>query len=88
MKKSKLKKIIERVRRFLDEGYNKKLKDAEDVLESLRKMKRREQKLKEKLTDENDADEIKKLSQELEIIRKLRTKAKELLSDMKDDKKA
>jgi len=88
MKKSKLKKIIERVRRFLDEGYNKKLKDAEDVLESLQKMKKREQKLKEKLTAENKTEEIKKLSQELDIIRKLRKKAKELLSEIKDDKKA
>jgi flagellar biosynthesis component FlhA len=88
MKKSKLNKLVEKVRRFLDEGYNKKLKDGEDVLESLQKMKQREQKLKEKLAKEADTEEIKKLSQELEIIRKLRKKAKELLAEMKNNKKA
>lgn len=83
MKKSKFKKIVERVRRFLDEGYNKKLKDKEDVFESLKKMKKREEKLKEKLEKTNDAEEIKKYGQELEIIRKLRTKAKEILKEKK-----
>ncbi len=77
--KAKMKKIVQQVRRFLDEGYNKKLKDREDLLESLQKMKRREKKLKEKLDDVHDAGEIKKLKQELEIIKKLRNKAKSIL---------
>lgn len=81
--KTKMKKIVERVRRFLDEGYNKKLKDREDVLESLKKMKKREKKIKDKLEKAKDADEIKKLKQELEVIKKLRNKAKEMLSSNK-----
>ena len=84
MKKYKIKKIIERVRRFLDEGYNKKIKDREDVLTSLKKMKKREKRLKEKLKKERDSEVIKKLEQELEIIKKLRTKAKEILNEDKD----
>lgn len=75
-----MKKLVQRVRRFLDEGYNKKFRDREDVLESLKKMKKREKKIKEKLDKAKGSDEIKKLRQELEVIRKLRSKAKELLS--------
>lgn len=78
--KTKMKKLVQRVRRFLDEGYNKKFRDREDVLESLKKMKKREKKIKEKLDKAKGSDEIKKLRQELEVIRKLRSKAKELLS--------
>lgn len=71
---------MDRIRRFLDEGYNKKLKDREEVFESLAKMKKREKKLKEKLAKESDPDAIKKLGQELDIIKKLRKKAKDILS--------
>lgn len=86
MKKSKVKKIMDRIRRFLDEGYNKKLKDREEVFDSLAKMKKREKKLKEKLAKESDPDTIKKLGQELDIIKKLRSKAKDILKGEEKDK--
>lgn len=81
MKKSKLKKIAEKIRRFLDKGYDKKIKDKEDVIEYLKKMKKREEKLKDKLKNETDTDEIRKFSQELEVIKKLRQKAKEKIEN-------
>ena len=55
-------------------------KGREDVLESLKKMKKRENKIKDKLEKAKDPDDIKKLKQELEVIKKLRNKAKEMIT--------
>jgi len=84
MKKSKLKKIVEKIRRFLDKGYDKKIKDKEDVIKYLKKMKKREDSLKDKLKNEADSEKIRKFSQELEVIKKLRQKAKEKI-DINDN---
>lgn len=79
MKKSKLKKLIERVRRFIDEGFDKEESDKEKILNSLKKMKKRERKIKNKLEKEIDEKEVEKLLKELAVIKKLREKAKKLL---------
>lgn len=82
MKKSKFKKIAEKIRRFLDKGYDKKIKDKEDIVEHLKDMKKREDTLKEKLLDETDEEKIKKINQELEVINLLRQKAVEKINEI------
>ena len=80
MKKSKLKKIMHYVKRFVDGKYDKKMKNEEELINSLKKMKKRENKIKEKIKN-MEGDDLKKLVQELEVIKKLRQKAKELLKN-------
>ena len=79
MKKSKVKKIIHYVRRFLDKKYDAKIKDDEKLFESLKKMKERQEELKALIRNEEDSKKLRKLVQEIQVIKRLRKKAKEQL---------
>ena len=75
----KIHNIIESIKRFVDKGYDKKLKNKEAVIDELKKLKKRKDKI-EKLLLNAKKEKAKELKKELEIIKKLRKKAKKILN--------
>ena len=75
----KIKKIVESIKRFIDKGYDKKLKNKEALIQELKRLKKRKDKV-QKLLNSAKKEEAKELKKELEIIKKLRKKAKKFLN--------
>lgn len=78
-----IKKIVESLTAYLDEGQRKKRMDCDQIVVLLGKLEDKEKKLKKKLDKENNPAKRKKLKTEIKIVsvqrRKGEERAKELM---------
>jgi len=86
MKRGKIKKILDKLRHMVDKEFAKKLKKEAEIIETLKNLKERQDVLKESIKKESDSQKLRRLVQELEIVKTLRKKAKQLLQENKDNK--
>ncbi|MET0106161.1 MAG: hypothetical protein ABW072_13615 [Sedimenticola sp.] len=76
-------KLIKRVNEYLDASKNKQREQKESIKEILKKLKKKERALKEKLGKEKSAKNKKRLQQDLDIIFAQRKKGLKALKKLK-----
>ena len=80
----KTKKLLSRLAEFLDRDRRAQLAEADSIKEVLRKLKNKEQHLKEQLKEENDAKELQALEVKLAVVHAQRKKGEQLLREIMD----
>lgn len=78
-----MKKIVESLAAYLDEGKRSKRMDCDQIVALLDKLEAKEKKLKKKLEKENDPKTRKKLKTELKIVSVQRRKGAERAKELK-----
>ena len=78
-----IKKIVENLTAYLDEGKRKKRVDCDQILVLIEKLGEKEKKLEKKLEKEKNPAKRKKLKTELKIVSVQRRKGVERAKDLK-----
>jgi len=79
----KLKKLLKKLNGYLQEDHQQKREKDEGLSKVLKKLKKKEMKLKRDIEDEKDETERKLLEQELLIVHGQREKGIAMLSEMR-----
>ena len=64
----KQKKLLEKLRIFFDSDARERKKQRSDVKDILKKLKKRERHLKEKLEDEKDKEKRNRIQQKIDVV--------------------
>jgi hypothetical protein len=78
----KQKKLLDKLKTFFDSDIREREKQKSDIKDILKKLKKRERKLKEKLDAENDSGKCKRFQQEIDVIYAQRTKGIKLIKEL------
>ncbi|MBL1142498.1 MAG: hypothetical protein HND53_10740 [Proteobacteria bacterium] len=77
----KQKKLLEKLKIFFDSNAREKKKQKSDVRNVLKKLKKRERQLKEKLELESNKAKQKRLQQKIDIVRAQRKKGIKIIKE-------
>ena len=78
----KQKKLLDKLKTFFDADARERNKQKSDIKDILKKLKKRERKLKEKLDAEKNTDKRKRFQQEIDVIYAQRTKGIKLIKEL------
>jgi len=78
----KQKKLLDKLKRFFDSDVREREKQKSDIKDILKKLKKKERKLKEKLDAENNPEKRNHLQQEIDIIYAQRNKGIKLIKEL------
>ncbi|MDP6184531.1 MAG: hypothetical protein QF609_12015 [Gammaproteobacteria bacterium] len=78
----KQKKLLDKLKTFFDAGARERERQRTDIKDILKKLKKRERKLKEKLAAEKSGGKRKRLQQEIDVIYAQRKKGVKLVKEM------
>ncbi len=78
----KQKKLLAKLKTFFDSDAREREKQKSDIKNILKKLKKRERKLKGKLEDEKNADKCKRLQQQIDVIYAQRKKGIKLIKEL------
>ena len=78
----KQKKLLDKLKTFFDSDAREREKQKSDIKDILKKLKKRERKLKEKLDAENNSEKCKHFQQEIAVIYAQRTKGIKLIKEL------
>ena len=78
----KQKKLLDKLKTFFDSDAREREKQKSDIKDILKKLKKRERKLKGKLDAENNADKRKRFKQEIDVIYAQRSKGIKLIKEL------
>lgn len=77
----KQKKLLEKLKAFFDSDARERKKQEADVKDILKKLKKRERHLKEKLEDETDEEKRNRLQQKIDVVYAQRKKGIKLIKE-------
>jgi len=78
----KQKKLLDKLKTFFDSDAREREKQKSDIKDILKKQKKRERKLKEKLDAEKNAGKRKRFQQEIDVIYAQRKKGIKLIKEL------
>jgi len=78
----KQKKLLDKLKIFFDSDIREREKQKSDIKDILKKLKKRERKLMEKLENENNAGKRKRFQQEIDVIYAQRGKGIKLIKEL------
>ncbi len=78
----KQKKLLDKLKTFFDSDIREREKQKSDIKDILKKLKKRERKLMEKLDNENNAGKRKRFQQEIDVIYAQRGKGIKLIKEL------
>lgn len=78
----KQEKLLDKLKIFFDSDTRERAKQKSDIKDILKKLKKRERKLKEKLEAENNAGKRKRFQQEIDVIYAQRKKGIKLIKEL------
>jgi len=78
----KQKKLLDKLKTFFDSDAREREKQKSDIKDILKKLKKRERKLKEKLDAEKNAGKRKRFQQEIDVIYAQRKKGIKLIKEL------
>ncbi|MCK5431556.1 MAG: hypothetical protein KAI15_00165 [Gammaproteobacteria bacterium] len=78
----KQKKLLDKLKTFFDSDAREREKQKSDIKDILKKLKKRERKLKEKLDAEKNAGKRKHFQQEIDVIYAQRKKGIKLIKEL------
>ena len=78
----KQKKLLDKLKTFFDSDIREGEKQKSDIKDILKKLKKRERKLMEKLDNENNAGKRKRFQQEIDVIYAQRGKGIKLIKEL------
>ena len=78
----KQEKLLDKLKTFFDSDAREREKQKSDIKNILKKLKKRERKLKEKLDAENNAGKRKHFQQEIDVIYAQRKKGIKLIKEL------
>ncbi len=78
----KQQKLLDKLKTFFDSDTREREKQKSDIKNILKKLKKRERKLKEKLGNENNAEKRKRFQQEIDVIYAQRKKGIKLIKEL------
>lgn len=78
----KYEKLLDKLKTFFDADARERKKQKSDIKDILKKLKKKERKLREKLDAENIAEKRKHLQQEIDVIYAQRTKGIKLIKEL------
>lgn len=84
----KLKKILKKLIEFFDEDAQKQQQDLDALRDLLRELKLKDKELCAALEETQDADEIQKIKDQLNVISAQRSKGKTLLLKLRAEKQS
>lgn len=80
--KMKQEKLLDKLKIFFDSDTREREKQKSDIKDILKKLKKRERKLKEKLEAENNAGKRKHFQQEIDVVYAQRKKGIKLIKEL------
>jgi hypothetical protein len=78
----KQQKLLDKLKIFFDSDTREREKQKSDIKDILKKLKKRERKLKEKMDNENNAGKCKRFQQEIDVIYAQRKKGIKLIKGL------
>lgn len=78
----KQKKLLDKLKTFFDADARERDKQKSDIKDILKKLKKRERKLKGKLDAEKNTDKRKRFQQEIDVIYAQRSKGIKLIKEL------
>ena len=87
MEKMNFKKLLKKLKTYLNEDAEKLRKKDDGLSKVLKKLKKKERRLKESISAEQDSEERELLKQELKVVHSQREKGIVLLSSLRKKKK-
>ena len=79
----KLKKLLKKLNAHIDKKKEQDMQAAEGLSKVLKKLKRKEMKLRSQLENEKDLEEQELIEQELKIVHSQRKKGIQMLADLR-----